>query len=92
MSWQRLQDLLYITRARALELGATHEGTLFGVSAWFFGDDEDAPVCGPKVPALVLWTLFADAAYETATFFLPADQFIEAPIRITRRIPGQVGP
>lgn len=31
---QRLLDHIYMTRARAIELGYDHEGTLFGVPVW----------------------------------------------------------
>lgn len=75
-------DLIYITRRRALEMGFTHEGTLFGVPAWLIGGDEDELVGCPKVPALQLWCLLADSVLEALTYLMREDQVLEAPVRV----------
>lgn len=79
-------DFVYITRRRALELGFTHEGTLFGVSAWMMDVTTERLIACPKVPVLQVLTLIADGILKLATYFMSADQMIEAPIRVKRRI------
>ncbi len=39
-AWHAIMDNVYITRARAIELGATHEGTHFGIPHWAWMLDE----------------------------------------------------
>lgn len=78
---------LYISKALALAAGLTHEGTLYGVPAWFGEDDDDGnAMCTPKVPILHLWCMFADKLYDVASFFMPADAVLVSPIRVTGRI------
>jgi hypothetical protein len=81
----------YITREDALAAGLTHEGTLFGVPAWFAGageNDEGNFMATPKFKPLGIWTLFADSLYDIAECFLPAGRVLESPIRIT----GEIAP
>jgi hypothetical protein len=78
-------DLIYLTKARALESGLTHEGTMFGVPAWFDGDG-DSGMATPKLPVLHLWCIFADFFYEMASYFIPSDGVLVSPIYITGRI------
>ena len=74
---------IYITKACALEVGMTHEGTLFGVPAWFQGDDDECSMATPKIPALHAWCMFADFCYATAAFFMPSDGVLVSPITVT---------
>ncbi len=76
---------LYITKAEALEMGFTHEGTLFGIPAWFESERDDAGIA-PKFQPFQLWCWFADRCYEAATIFMRADQVLASPIRVTGRI------
>lgn len=78
-------ELIYITRATAKAVGLTHEGTLYGVPAWFEGDDADSEVtmATPKVPLLHAWCWLADLFYEFGSMLIPADAVLRAPIRIT---------
>lgn len=78
-------EFIYITRATAKAAGLTHEGTLFGVPAWFQGDDEDADVtmATPKVPLLHAWCWLADKFYEFGAMLIPADQVLRSPIHVT---------
>lgn len=80
-------DLLYIDRRRALDLGFTHEGTLFGVPAWMMDVSTEQVVACPKVPALQVWTLLVDGLLELAAHFMSADQTIKSPIAVKQRIP-----
>lgn len=80
-----MHDLIYVTKARAIESGLTHEGTLFGVPAWFDGDG-DTGEATPKIPALHLWCIFADWCYEVASWFIPEDGVLYSPITVTGRI------
>ncbi|HEY1035526.1 MAG TPA: hypothetical protein VGE09_11155 [Pseudoxanthomonas sp.] len=93
MSWQTIRDHLYLTRARAIALGFTHEGTLFGVPAWMRdvdGDPARDPIIAcPKVPLLQLWAMLADAAYASATWFMFEDQVLPIPIRVLGKIPAE---
>lgn len=96
MNWQAIRDHLYLARARAVAIGFTHEGTLFGVPAWMRdvdGDPEGDPVIAcPKVPVLQLWAMLADAAFEAATWFMWEDQVLAVPIRIAGPIRVQAAP
>ncbi len=79
---------LYITRATALDAGLTHEGTLFGVPAWFDGDDDERiSMATPKIPVLHLWCMLCDSLYEMASRFFSEDFVLVSPITVTRRIP-----
>lgn len=81
-------DLIYIGRRRALELGFTHEGTLFGVPAWMIDVSAEQVTACPKVPALQLLALLADSLLELARFFVSTDRTIKAPIAVKQRIPA----
>lgn len=82
-----MPDWLYITKARALESGLTHEGRLFGVPAWFDGDDDgEVSMATPKIPALHLWCMLVDGLMEAASYLIPADAVLVSPITITGRI------
>jgi hypothetical protein len=82
-----MPDWLYITKARALESGLTHEGRLFGVPAWFDGESDAAvAIATPKIPALHAWCMLGDCLMELASYVLPADAVLASPITITGRI------
>ena len=80
-------NYLYITRAAALDAGLTHEGTLFGVPAWFDGDGDYVSMATPKLPILHAWCWLADKCFDLATYFMSADAVLESPISVKRRIP-----
>ena len=86
--WYAIRVFLYLTETDASELGFTHHGTLFGVPAWLHENGEDF-VAAPKIPALIVWTLFADCCYEVASWLLPGDGFLKSPIYLTRPIREQ---
>ena len=83
-------ELIYITRATAKAAGLTHEGTLFGVPAWFDGDDSDSDsevsMATPKVPLLHAWCWLADKFYAFGAMLIPADAVLRSPIHIKNRI------
>lgn len=82
-----MMHLIYITRDLAKECGLSHEGTLFGVPAWFDGDvDDDMFIATPKIPALHAWCWLADKFYEFGAYLIPADAVLRSPISITNRI------
>lgn len=72
----------YISKAVALQMGLTHEGSLYGIPAWFDGDDAMTVGAIPKCPALVIWCKLADLAYELVTYFMSSDSYIVAPIHV----------
>jgi hypothetical protein len=79
--------LIYIGRATAKAAGLTHEGTLFGVPAWFAGDDDgELSMATPKVPLLHAWCWLADKFYAFGAMLIPADAELRSPIHITNRI------
>lgn len=65
----------------------THHGRIFGVPCWVC-EAPDGLVGAPKFLPLMLWCCPADWLYEAATWFMPADRCIEAPLRILRPIDG----
>lgn len=82
-----MMNLIYITAASAKESGLTHEGTLFGVPAWFDGDDDgEIAMATPKIPVLHAWCMLADFAYGVAAYFMPSHAILKSPISITRMI------
>lgn len=91
MAQLRALDVLYITRERAQALGFTHEGTLFGVPAWFVatGNEDPEPLSCPKIPALQAYAVVASLLCDLATQFMRDDQEFEA-LRIGRRLDDQV--
>ncbi len=76
MQW--LKDHLYLTRARAIALGFTHEGRLFGVPAWLCDVEQEHVFGCPKVPLLQFWGIFADVAFEAMTHFMSQDMELVA--------------
>jgi hypothetical protein len=81
-----MPDWLYITKARAIESGMTHEGSLFGVPAWFEGDDNECVMATPKVPMLNAWCWFADKCFELASLFILSDAVLVSPIAVKNKI------
>lgn len=79
-------DFIYITKARALESGLTHEGSLYGVPAWFAEDNGDVAMATPKVPLLHAWCWLADKCFDLAAHFITDDTVLVSPIHITGRI------
>lgn len=78
---------MYITKERALEAGLTHEGTLYGVPAWFADDGNgETSMATPKFLPLQAWCYLADKAFDLAACFMPATCVLESPITITGRI------
>jgi hypothetical protein len=51
---QEMRDDVYLTRARAIELGATHEGSQFGVPCWFWVKGGDSDRIDPEDPDAVI--------------------------------------
>lgn len=89
----RLFDFVYLTERAAIEIGCTHEGSIFGVPAWLYFPEpgnRDLVAAAPKVPVLQLVTVLCDMLLNLALFVLPADVYLEAPVEIGRRI--HVGP
>lgn len=78
--------LIYITRSMAKDAGLTHEGTLFGVPAWFGEEDGDIVMATPKVPLLHAWCWLADKFYDLLTYFTPVDQEVRSPTHINNPI------
>ena len=77
--------LFYIPERVAKAWGMTHHGRIYGVPAWV--RETDCGVDGaPKVPVLVLWCKGVDLLYEAATYFMPSDRYIEAPLKALRPI------
>ncbi len=82
-------DLIYITKVRALEVGLTHEGHMFGVPAWFEDDGKNADeffACTPKIPVLHLWCMLVDALLEVGSHFISGDKVLISPITVRGRI------
>jgi hypothetical protein len=77
---------LYISKSLALAAGLTHYGTMYGVPAWFAGDDDETLMCTPKMPILHVWCRLADYAYEVASWFMPADAVLVSPIYVQGEI------
>lgn len=77
--------LLYITKRKALETGLTHEGTLFGVPAWFLGggtDEQDCFWATPKCALFLPWCWLGEKVLEFGAFFISSGVTIVAPITI----------
>lgn len=84
-----LTDLIYITKTRALEVGLTHEGHMFGVPAWFEDDGKNADeffACTPKIPALHLWCMLVDWLLEMGSYLMDKDTVLVSPITVRGRI------
>ena len=52
-----LLDAIYMTRARAIEEGATHDGIHFGIPHWVWMDGGEFMAC-PKLRLLEPWMTF----------------------------------
>ena len=83
--------MIYITRKTAIESGLTHEGTLFGVPAWFSGDDEEIVGAVPKFIPFTIWTLFADFMFDAVALLMPRHIQLNSPITITGKITQENG-
>lgn len=80
-------EYIYINREMARGAGLTHEGTLFGVPAWFDGaDDEEVCMATPKVPLLHAWCWLADKFYEFGAYLIPHNCVLRSPIKVTSKI------
>lgn len=77
--------MLFISREEALEAGMTHHGRIFGVPAWVCDTEDGLDACPKFVPA-VAWCWLADKLYEIATWFMPSDCYLEAPLRVLEPI------
>jgi len=80
--------MLCITKQKAIEAGMTHHGRIFGVPSWVRVTDEGVEGA-PKFLPLLLWMVFADWLYDVASYFMSADRYIEAPLRVLEPIEGQ---
>lgn len=77
---------MFIDREAALAEGLTHEGTLFGVPAWFMDDGTgEISLATPKFLPFSVWCALMDKAFDLATYFLPPTVQLEA-FRVTGRI------
>ncbi len=74
--------MIYINRIDALMMGCTHEGTLFGVPAWFDSADPESESI-PKFTPFYYWCNFADWCYDMAALFLSDHQTLSSPIYVT---------
>jgi hypothetical protein len=78
---------MFIDRLAALEEGLTHEGTLYGVPAWFADDGAgEITLTTPKFLPFAAWCWLADMAFDLAAYFTPSDQLLVSPIHVTGRI------
>lgn len=84
----RLRDYLYLTRVRAVELGFTHEGRIFGVPCWMQDVDSDTPICCPKVVALQFYAIAMDWLFDAFAAGMPEDTELATPLYVIRRIDG----
>lgn len=80
--------MIYITEKQALAAGMTHHGRIYGVPAWVC-ETADGVVGAPKLVPLVVWCWLVDWLYEAAAWLMPADRYIEAPLRVLRPIEGK---
>ncbi|MFL6141722.1 MAG: hypothetical protein ACJ72N_07605 [Labedaea sp.] len=80
-------DLFRITKQEAIRAGFTHEGTLYGVPAYFAGNMQSANVMAmPKVPILHWYCMLAEMAYDAATYFMSTGELLVYPLKIEGRI------
>ena len=78
---------LYVDKALAIEIGATHEGTFFWVPAWFVGNpDGEVFNATPKFPICHAWWWLADKFCDLATYCMREDQSFEIPLTVKRKI------
>jgi hypothetical protein len=72
---------LWLTKDEAKEAGMTHEGTLYGIPVYLGDtDNPEAFLAVPKIPLLVLWTLFCNSAFEFFAMFCPDSVEIRVPV------------
>jgi hypothetical protein len=84
------RDRLYITRDRAVALGFTHEGSLYGAPSWMIPEGDDAGVGVPKFVPLLAWVFLCEAAADLFTWFMTEDQVLKLPIHVRGRIDGAI--
>ena len=82
----RLRDFLYLTQARAIALGFTHQGRLFGVPAWMRDVEGEAPICCPKIVALQFYAMAMDRLFELVAGSMSEEMELVTPLRVIRRI------
>ena len=80
--------MIYINKADALAAGLTHEGTLFGVPAWFVDvpHSSDEAIGTPKFVPLIAYCIVANLAFAAAAYLLPVGTVLRTPIYIKGRI------
>ena len=72
---------LYLTKADAVELGMTHEGTLFGLPVYLGEvDNPEQFLAIPKIPVLVLWTVLCSKLFDFFAMFCHPDTEIVTPV------------
>lgn len=69
-----------VTRAEALGMGLTHEGSVCGAPCWMSGVDSNTPRIVLKDPALLPWVEMWDDCYEGLAALLPAWAVLQFPI------------
>lgn len=84
------RDYVYITRKRAIALGFTHEGSLYGALSWMVPEGDDAGIGVPKFVPLITWVMFCEAVADVLTWFMYEDQSFQVPIHVHRRIDGGI--
>lgn len=77
--------MLFISKQDALAAGMTHHGSIYGLPAWV-RETEYGVDGAPKFIPAAAWCWAVDWLYDTATWFMPADRYIEAPLRVGRPI------
>lgn len=86
--FERIDNLfarMFIDKEEAKEMGMTHEGTLFGVPAWFGSGDIDANPnrIVPKFIPFVYYTRFADASFDfVQRYFITGGGYLVTPMSI----------
>lgn len=71
----------YLTKQDALAAGLTHEGTLYGLPVYLGDiDNPEAFLAVPKIPPLVVWTLFCSYMFEFFALFVSEDVEIRTPM------------
>lgn len=75
--------MLYISKQDALDAGLTHEGSLYGVPAWFAGvGDDEIFLATPKIPLLHAWCWLGEKLLDFGAFFISADYVLVSPINV----------
>lgn len=76
---------VYVRRSVTDECGLTHEGTLFGIPAWFTGDDKYTAIGVPKIVPLQYYCILADKSLDLLTYFMPDTWSMETPCTIREK-------